>query len=68
MWAKCCSGDKTVNRMISLFSQSLHSIEAKLISTVCLISVTGGSEGRCCLFRVDREDLSDKLTFEQRRK
>lgn len=41
---KCCPRDNTVNRMMSLFSQSLHSNEPKLITTVCLIRVMGGSK------------------------
>lgn len=42
MWGKCRSGDDTVNRMMSLFSQSLRSDEAKLTSTVCLVRVMVG--------------------------
>lgn len=43
MCVKCCSGDSIVNRAMSLFSQSLHSDEAKLINTVCVLRVMGGS-------------------------
>lgn len=44
MWVKCCRADDIANRMMSLFSQSLHSNEAQLISTVCLRVMVGVGE------------------------
>lgn len=44
MWGKCRSGDNTVNGMMSLFSQSLRSDEAKLISSLSWKVMVGVGE------------------------
>lgn len=65
MWSKCHSGDNTVNGVMSLFSQSLRSDAAKLMSTVCLIRVTVGG-GRDAAHAGQAVKTSDKPTSEQR--
>lgn len=48
-WVKYCSGDNLINRKVSLFSQSLPSLEAK-VNTCNLSPKSSGGSGRDAVY------------------